>query len=42
MGKKPEILDKGKDVEIAYLNFSEKNEYSFTEEIIDKTGETED
>lgn len=42
MGKKTEILDKGKDVEIAHLDFSEKNECSITEEIIDKAGEIED
>lgn len=42
MGKKTEILDKGKDVEIAYVDFSEKNEYSITKEIINKAGNTED
>lgn len=42
MGKETEILDKREDVEVAYLDFSEKNEYSITEEIIDKAGEIED
>lgn len=42
MGKKTEILDKRKDVEIAYLDFSEKNEYSITKEIINKAGNIEE
>lgn len=42
IGKETEILDKGEDVEVAYLDFSEKNEYSITEEIVDKAGEIED
>lgn len=42
MGKKIEILDKGKDVQIVYLDFSGKNENNITDEITKRTGETED